>query len=103
MDPELKHIKEVVDPLIASAPEEELSPNLYVTLPNGMNEFIPKKDIYGRFDDPSVEYTDFNGNTVKEYLSKSDGKFESIGQAEHFEIKKHTPDYDPHQMEFKLD
>ncbi len=103
LDPELRHLKEIVDPLIENAPDEKLSPNFYVTLPDGTVEFIPKKDIHGRFDDPSVEYVNEDGNVVKEHLGEKDGKFESIGQAEHFESKKHSPDYDPRQIELKLD
>ncbi len=102
LDPDLQHIKEAIDPLIMQAPEEELSPNLYVTLPDGTHEFIPKKDIHGRFDDPSVEYIDEDGNTIKEHLGNNSGKFEAIGQAPHIEKNKHVRDYDPRQTEFDL-
>ena len=100
IDPELKKITEELDPLIKKAPEEDLSPNLYFEHPDGTHEFLPKKGIHARFDDPYAEYEDEEGNLVVEHLGPETGKFESIGIQPHFEPTKKPDDYDPKQKEF---
>lgn len=97
-----KKIEEKLAPFIEAAPEEKLSPNLYVTLPDGTHEFIPKKDISGRFDDPSIEYTNMDGKIIVEHMGESDGKSDVIGRQPHFDKEKHPRDFDPRQKELDL-
>ena len=100
IDPKIEKISEIIEPLVAQAPEEELSPNLYFEHPDGTHEFFPKKGIHARFDDPYAEYEDEDGNIVVEHLGPKTGKFESIGIQPHFESTKKPDDYDPRQKEF---
>ena len=97
-----KKIEEKFIPLIEAAPEEELSSNLYVTHPDGTHEFIPKKDISGRFDDPSIEYRNADGKIIREHIGEGDGKFDIIGNQPHLEKEKRPRDFDPRQKELGL-
>jgi hypothetical protein len=97
-----KMIEERFIPLIETASEEELSSNLYVTLPDGTHEFIPKKDISGRFDDPSIEYRNAEGKLVREHIGEGDEKLDIIGNQPHFEKEKRPRDFDPNQRELGL-
>ncbi|MEI6042382.1 MAG: hypothetical protein WCQ00_02330 [bacterium] len=101
-DPEMRHIAESIDPLIAAAPEEELSPNIYVTYPDGTHIFIPKKDLKGGVGEFYVEYNDIDGKTVREYVTEADGKFDILSHPEHHDHERHSHGYDPRQKELGL-
>ena len=102
LDPSIQHVKEVLDDLMEDAVEDELSPNKYVTLPDGTDEFLPQKDLREGRGDPYVEYTNLDGEVVREFVTKENGKFDVIGQQPHFEHEKHPADFDPRQKELGI-
>lgn len=77
-----EHIKEVMEPLVAAAPEEQLSNVTHITHPDGEVEFMPKKDLR-RIDGPYVEYIDDKGENVVEIIDENDGKFDILNTQEY--------------------
>lgn len=103
------HINEILDPIIAKAPEEKLSSTIYMTHldpedpTKTVDEFIPVKSIH-HLDGPSIEYINEKGETVVEVVDKIGGKYEILDKQSHIPGKREHPHhYLKDQPEFELE
>lgn len=99
----IQHIKDVTDLLIETAPEELLSHTVYIKHPDGVEEFMPKKEV-GNIKEPSVEYINEKGENILETVDEGDGKFDILNVQPHIPGKKEHPhQHIKDQVEFNLE